>query len=173
MAVKAKSNHSSAVVLALILSVVLGAAVYAQTASTTPPDAGRKQPPTRTLPPIKLPIKGDDRKPVDGACVATSIDTRDTAVSSALDTYHATSQAALKARTESLKAAWTGDTAARRSAIKAATEAFNKSIREANKVLRTAKQTVWKQFNTDVRKCAPNGGVSTSDLGTASMDENL
>ncbi|MFH0874287.1 MAG: hypothetical protein V1846_05635 [Candidatus Komeilibacteria bacterium] len=164
-----KTNHSSAIVLTLILSIALGAAAYAQTATTT--DNSLRPGPIHTQPVITPPIK--EARPIDAICVVTAIDTRDSAVKASIITYQTAGLAAFQTRTDSLKAAWAGDRTKLRAATRLANNTYNKSLNDARKTLRASKQAANKQFAIDVKKCAPKGGVSTSDTGSIPLNSDL
>lgn len=166
-----KANHSSAIVLTLILSLALGAAVFAQTEGRLGDAIPKLEPPVRTDPPVKLPVPTS--KTIDGACVAAAIDARDGALNPVIATYQSTVLAAFKTRTNSLEAAWNGEATERKAAIKAANEAYTKTLREARKTMKTAKQTAMKTFTATVKKCAGGTRVSASDTGTISVESDL
>lgn len=107
---------------------------------------------------------------VDGACVSAAVDKRDTALISALGTFHTSVSAALTVRKDALKAAWVlTDVSAREAAVKAAWKAFGTSAREAKHAFRTAKKTAWKTFKTEARAC----GAAGADASGESADNQI
>jgi hypothetical protein len=101
---------------------------------------------------------------VNGACVSAAVDKRDTALISALGTFHTSVSAALTVRKDALKAAWVlTDVSAREAAVKAAWKAFGTSAREAKHAFRTAKKTAWKTFKTEARACGAAGADSSGE----------
>lgn len=106
------------------------------------------------------------------ACLMTALDTRDTAILSALDAYYATVKTAVTDRTTALKAAWSQtDRSARRAAIRKAWGDFRKAAMTARNTLRKAKLDAWKQWNTDRKTCAPS--APADDTANSSVDMNL
>ncbi len=97
------------------------------------------------------------RVQVDGACMSSAVDKRDTAVIAAFDTFTASVKAALTKRKDDLKAAWAlTDATARKTALRTAWQNFTKSHKSARDAYRVARQAAWKQFKTDSKTCKGN-----------------
>lgn len=95
-------------------------------------------------------------KTVNIACIQAAIEKRDTAVISAYDTLHTSIVAALNARKEALKNAWTKiDRLERRTALKNAWAAYHASRRAAQQTWRTSRRSAWQTFRTEARACGP------------------
>jgi hypothetical protein len=95
-------------------------------------------------------------KPVDGACMATAVTTRDSAISAALVPV----TTAIQTRGTALAAAWNlTDLAARKAAVKAANTAFNGTWKTFN----TARKNAWTAFKTASKACK----VSPAEAGAA------
>ncbi len=108
---------------------------------------------------------------VDGACMATAVDKRDSAIEVVVDTYASTVKMALETRKTALKAAWgMSDVKARRQAINEAWNAYKKSVKSARRVFKTSRNAAWSQFRTDAKVCH---GSSSEDNGGAGSDAQL
>ncbi len=94
------------------------------------------------------------KKNVDGACMVTAVDARDTALMGAWTTFSTSATAALSTRKDALKAAWAlTDTAQRNTAIKTAWAAYTKAVKTARNTFKTAKKSAWKTFKTAAKAC--------------------
>ncbi len=99
---------------------------------------------------------------MDGACMATAVTTRDTAISTAL----ATVVTAIQTRGTALAAAWNlTDSAVRKAAVKAANEAFKGSWKTFN----TSRKNAWATFKTAAKACK----VSPADTGAADAESGM
>lgn len=112
-------------------------------------------------------LKMERSQTVDGACMSSAVDKRDTALIAAFDTFSAAVKSAYTTRKDALKAAWLiTDVTQRRAALKTAWEAFRKSQKAAREAFRKSKQAAWKQFKTDAKACKGNvsdeGNVETT-----------
>jgi len=104
-------------------------------------------------------------------CMQTAVETRDTAIISALDTYAATAKSALTARKDALKAAWAiADRKERRTAIKAAWDTYRKAIKEARSTFKASRKTAWDTFKAASKVCKP---AKTQDMSNQSVDNSL
>lgn len=96
---------------------------------------------------------------VDGACMSTAIEVRDSAEIAQLDTRNAAIKTALTARKDALKAAWAlTDVTAKSAALKKAGEEYRAATKAVEKTLRTAKRASSIAFNTSRKLCGPGGG---------------
>lgn len=111
-----------------------------------------------------------ERKQVDGACMSSAVDKRDTAIVTAFDAFAASTKTALTTRKDALKAAWAlTDTAQRQTALKAAWKTFTTSHKSAREAFRTAKKAAHQQFRTDAKTCKGN----TSEEGNVEMSSDI
>ena len=111
------------------------------------------------------------KKTINVACIQGAIETRDSAIASAVTAHASAQTAALSARKTALKAAWAlTDQKARRAALRDAWKAFDTASRAARKTHRDAQNAAWKQFNTDRKACGT--GVS-DDPGHQGHDSQL
>jgi hypothetical protein len=98
-----------------------------------------------------------ERSQVDGACMSSAVDKRDTAVIAAFDTFTASVKSALVKRKDDLKAAWAlTDATARKTALRTAWQTFTKSHKGARDAYRKSKQAAWQQFRADAKTCRGN-----------------
>lgn len=105
--------------------------------------------------------KNDDKKTpkkkLDGPCMSTAVDVRDTAMINAYDSYSVSVKAALTARRAALKAAWLiADTEAREDAVLKAWVDFRASLRAARRTLHDARSKAWEIFK-EIRKTCGGG----------------
>ena len=108
---------------------------------------------------------------VDGACMATAVDKRDSAVITGVDTYHTSVATALSTRKDALKAAWLLiDPVARKTALKAAWSSFKGTWKNAAKALKTTRKGAWKQFDTDRKACH---GLPSDEPGSEGVDAQI
>ena len=109
---------------------------------------------------------------INTSCMQTAVEKRDTALVSAIDTFHNKVSSALTARKDALKSAWgLSETAARRTALKTAWEEYKKSTRNARNTLKEARRSSWSMFKTDSKACG--GSAGAEDGGSEVMDINL
>lgn len=104
---------------------------------------------------------------IDIACVKTAVETRENAISTALDTFNTSVKTSLQTRKTALLAAWSlTDNAARKTAIKAAWKTFNTEYKVARKAFSTTKKTAWNQFSVARKACkaSPTGEDQGQDL---------
>jgi hypothetical protein len=88
------------------------------------------------------------------ACAQTSIDIRDSAISSARMAYNNSMAVALDARKEAeKKAVALDDTDAKKDAIKVAVDAYKKDVTQAQDALTKARKDAWAQFETNTNAC--------------------
>jgi hypothetical protein len=100
-------------------------------------------------------------------CIQNSLTTRDSALSTAYDTYTTAVKAALSARTELLKSAWAeGSTSEIKTALSSAWQTYKRSLLSARITLRRAKVAAWKQFRTDRTTCLTGNKteIDTTDM---------
>jgi len=108
-------------------------------------------------------------KTLDVACVISAIDTRDTAIESAVDAYASAWKAALETRKNSLKAAWSDtDAKMRRQDIQKAWSASSAAVKSANQDFEKARKNAWKQFRKDNNSCG--SGVAKIDRTGSGVD---
>ncbi len=99
---------------------------------------------------------------VDGACMATAVTTRDTAISAALQLV----VTAIQARGTALAAAWTKtDVQERRAAVKAANETFKGTWKTFEK----SRKAAWETFRKAAKACKATGEDIGSPEGTAGI----
>jgi hypothetical protein len=104
-------------------------------------------------------------------CMQTAVETRDTAILAAFDTYATTVKSALTARKDALKAAWAiTDRKERRTAIMTAWKNYKTAIKDARVALKTAKKTAWDAFKAASKVCKP---TKTQDNSNQSVDNSL
>lgn len=104
-------------------------------------------------------------------CMQTAVETRDTAIIAAFDTYSAAVKSTLTARKTALKAAWAiADRKERRTAIMTAWKDYKTAIKDAKSALKTAKKTAWDAFKAASKVCKP---AKTQDMTNQSADNNL
>jgi len=112
-------------------------------------------------------------KALDLACVASAIDTRDTAIESGVDVYASGVKTALETRKNSLRTAWIAlskrDT--RRQDIQKAWRAYSAATKSARQDFRKARMAAWEQFRKDRDACG-SGGASMDRTG-AGADNTL
>lgn len=94
---------------------------------------------------------------VNGACMASAVDKRDSAIISAVDSYSSSVKSALSTRRNDLKAAW-GKTNVKdvRIALKAAWDSYRSLTKKARSDFNGARRDAWAQFKTDSRACKPS-----------------
>lgn len=101
----------------------------------------------------------------DVACVQNAIEKRDTAISIGVDVFATSVKSALTTRKDALKAAWAiTKSQDRRIARKAAWAAYNKSAKDAHTALKTARNSAWSTYKTDIKAC------KASDAGEGPRD---
>lgn len=119
---------------------------------------------------VKNKIK-EVKAPVDVACVQTAIEKRENSILTAYDTQYTAIKAALIVRKDALKNAWTlTDQKTRREAIKAVWSTF-KTTKEARKAFHSARESAWKQFSAESKKCGKT--VSADETGSKGSDSHL
>ncbi len=132
------------------LLVAIAMPVFAQTTPTTAPSKGK----------------------IDTACMQSTVDKRDSALITAVDTFGTAVKTALQTRKDALKAAWGNtDVKARRSAIKAAWNTYAATSRDARKALSNSRKGIWKQFYADRKVCGPT--AATEDNTSEGADSQL
>ncbi len=104
---------------------------------------------------------------VNGACMVSAVDKRDSAIISAVDAYSSAAKVALSVRRDALKAAW-GKTNVRdvRLALRAAWDAYKNSAKKARSDLNGARKAAWSQFKTDSRVCKPSVNEERENEGS-------
>lgn len=108
---------------------------------------------------------------VDGKCMETAVDKRDTAIMNAIDTFHTAVKTALTTRKDALSAAWGNtDTTARKEALKTAWTNWKNEAKAARQSLNTARKSAWSTFQTDRKACKV---TSSSDPTNSSVDSGL
>jgi|SRR5581483_7556873 len=111
-------------------------------------------------------------KTVNVACVATAVDTRESAIIAAYQARGTAVTQALQNRQTALKNAWAmTDAKARNAAIRAAWKNYQTDFKAANTTFRKARMDAWTAFNTARKACGPNS--QTSDSGTMGLDNQL
>lgn len=105
------------------------------------------------------------------ACMQTAVETRDTAIVAAFDTYATAVKSALNTRKDALKIAWAiTDRKERRTAIMTAWKNYKIAIKDAKSALKTSKKTAWDTFKTASKACKP---AKTQDNSNQSVDNSL
>ncbi len=95
------------------------------------------------------------------ACVGAAVNTRETAIDSAVAAHAQAVTAAYTARAAALKEAYTLTNPHDVSkAVKAAWKTFRTSTKSAAKDWRTAQRAAWSTFKTASRACHPTEGIS-------------
>lgn len=144
--------------LGLLLLFALSVNVAAADETSTSTNAGVKS----TSTPSRI---------IDLVCMQTAVGKRDNAVISAVGKFSASSTAALTARRDALKTAWTKtDKKERKDALKTAWKTYLLEARRARKDLNRAKYDAWRQYNLDRKACRVSG---SSDEGSSKNDVNL
>ena len=91
-------------------------------------------------------------------CVAPAVDMRETALLAALDTYSATVKAALTARKDALKAAWSlTDPKALKAGVEAAWKTYREAHKTAMKIKKDAVKSAWKTYEEARKACKAPG----------------
>jgi hypothetical protein len=115
-----------------VISLALPFAAFAQTATST------------------IPVK---QKP-DIVCVQAAIEKRDSSIITGHNAFNTSIVAALTARKDSLKLAWTKEVRTEREeAKKKSYTDFRTSTKSAHEALRTVRSTSWKTFESDMKVC--------------------
>jgi len=126
---------------------------------------------TTTSTPTSTPVKTHIAKPIDVACIQQAIDTRDSALSAAVDAYATAVKNALSARQSALKSAWAlTNKKDRQAAIKNAWLDYRKAIKKARKDLQTARQNAWKDYYKSKKSC---NAMEEEPYGGQGADANL
>jgi hypothetical protein len=104
-------------------------------------------------------------------CMQNAVEKRETSLITAHDTYAAAVKTALTNRMNALKLVWAQvDKQSRMSKREQAYKAFRTEMQTANSVLRTTKNTSWKNFQTDAKACGVKGtGETPSIISTANI----
>jgi hypothetical protein len=127
---------------------------------------------------LALPVIADNtnsnvnsaNKTVNLADMQVAVDTRDTAVLLAWDSYATDIKSALGARKTALKDAWAlTDKTTRRTAIKGAWTDYRNAVRTARETWRKAKKDAWTQWKLDSKAAKGNAEDNTS----ISVDNSL
>ena len=96
-------------------------------------------------------------------CVGAAVDTRESAIDSAMTTFNASTNLAYSARATALHQAYALTTAVSvRAAVKVAWTAFKTSMQTARKTWQSAKMSAWSTFKTAAKACRAPAGVSDS-----------
>ena len=112
------------------------------------------------------------KKTINVACIQNAVETRDSAIISAVSTHATAQTSALSARKSALKTAWAiTDQKARRDALRNAWKAFSAASQSARKMFRDAQHAAWKKFNTDRKACGTQG--MSDDAGDEGHDSQL
>jgi len=132
---------------------------------------------TTTSTPTSTPVKTHKPHPelhaaaIDVTCIQQAIDTRDSALSTAVDAYATAVKNALSARQSALKSAWAlTNKKDRQAAIKNAWLDYRKAIKKARKDLGTARQNAWKDYYSSKKSCKVMEG---EPYGGQGADANL
>jgi hypothetical protein len=90
------------------------------------------------------------------SCVQGAIEERDSAIMEGFESYTTMISSALAIRKDALKAAWTSQTAAgrKRASYEAWTQ-YRSSVHTATKQWKSARESAWRTFKIDLRKCGP------------------
>jgi len=113
---------------------------------------------------------GNQQRQADLPCMITAVDTRDSAIIAAWETFSGSVKTALQTRKDALKAAWAKtDKKERKEAIKTAWNNYKSAIKTARKALNEARKAAWKKFNSDRKICRGQG----EDTSNESHDSNL
>jgi hypothetical protein len=89
---------------------------------------------------------------VDATCMQTAVDARESALSTAWDTYTASVKADLSTRKTALHDAWgLTDLKAQKKAITSAWKAWKKSAQDAHKELKADRKTAWDAFKSTTK----------------------
>jgi hypothetical protein len=141
-------------ILASVLSgcILMGIAApaFAETASSTPPNAS-----------VKI------------ACVGSAVNAREQALDAALSNHAAAITAAYSARADALKDAYSKtDVKSVRSSVRAAWSAFNASVKSARKAWNASKSAAWTSFRTAAAKCKAPADVSDSANASSEVSGN-
>ena len=103
-------------------------------------------------------------------CVQAAIETRDTSIIAAFDTYATAAKAALTARKDALKLAWAIPTPTEmRAALKTAWYNYKTSLKVARKNLKTAKKDAWTKAKADRKACKAPAQIDSGSEGSDSQ----
>jgi len=98
------------------------------------------------------------------SCTQAAIETRDTTIIGAVDTYASAVKVALTIRRDAMKAAWgKAKPSEIRAALKTYWAAYKKSVSAARKALKDNKAKAWAQFSTDRKACKGGDTVETAN----------
>lgn len=156
------------ITILLSFAVMATGLVLAQTESPSP------LPPPPSPSPSSSPLVSPSPKTknLDPACMQIAVDKRETAIIAGVDAYSVTARSALSARKDALKTAWgIADVRERRMALKKVWRDFKFTSEKARKDFKSAKRTVWDQFNKDRKACGSSG--ASDDPTNVSADNNL
>lgn len=100
-------------------------------------------------------------------CVGAAVNTRETALDTAMTSYTGSINSAYAARAAALKQAYTQTSLiAVKNAVKTAWSDFNKSVKSSRKTWVTAKNSAWSQYRTAAVACkAPAGTGDGANSG--------
>lgn len=114
--------------------------------------------------------KTEERQPVKieaatASCVKTAIEAKDINLKTALTTHNTSTLTAIDARTTCQKEALDLTTASEQAKANAACiRAYHKAVGDSLKVLKTAKETGWKTFRSDLKVCKSMQPASQGDI---------
>lgn len=99
-----------------------------------------------------------------------TVEVRENALLSALNTFNASMTAAYTNRKTALVAAWgQADAKQRRKSVKAAWDTFKKAKKDAGKKWKESQKSAWKTFRTNVKSC--NSASVSADVTVEIMGE--
>ncbi len=109
--------------------------------------------------------------PADSQCLITAIDTRDTLLAGALQTFDAAMISNYRTRNTALKAALVlTDTGARAAGVSAASVAFRIGTMRARVEWQKSRQTAWEGFAADRKAC---GASIDTSFATGRMTDDV
>lgn len=159
------NNMKKLIVLLVAFSLVFGAVAFARENESN--DDRERIPSPSSIQEFKDIIKrGKDLfghrreegqvlvRPEAVGCVKTAIDTKDTAVKTAVSTLSSKTVAAIEARNTCQKAALDKTTVKeQREANRACLNTFKTTMKTAAKEAKTARDTAWRTYKTDLKTC--------------------
>lgn len=102
-------------------------------------------------------------------CVQIAVDTRDTALLTAIEVDYTATKLALETRKTALKAAWALSTAKeRKNAISKAWKEYKTALKSSNDTLKKARKTAWNKFKDDFKICK---GITEGELNSDKNSE--
>jgi hypothetical protein len=157
----------------IFFSVVLGALLFSFTVFAENNQSSLVQKRTAEKKQIiKAAQKATTTPALNQICMQKAVEKRENALIAAVTQYSSSTQSALTARRDALKAAWgENDKTKRKNAINKAWNDYKRALKDARYKLTKSKNEAWKGFNTDRKGCKVPSGEALIDSGV--NDQNL